>query len=66
MGESELEFQPEISQSLARRYRELFGEKLTDGEILEIHFNLTQIAQVVERFVASKSDREILSLTRNL
>ena len=66
MGKSELELKAEISQLLERRYRELFGENLTDKEILEIHSNLTQIAQVIERFVTNTSDREILSLTRKL
>ena len=51
---------------LARRYRELFGHNLAEEQIIEIHHNLSLIADVIERFVANTSDREFLQLIKNL
>ena len=66
MGKSELKNEQRISPMLARRYRELFGHNLAEEQIIEIHYNLSLIADVIEHFVADTSDRDSLQLIKNL
>ena len=69
MGKSKLA-RAGLGSSLGIDYREIFGENLTDEQILEIHHNISLIADVIERFAAEHSDelpirRELVPIRRD-